>query len=139
MGPRIVGFCCSYCGYASADLAGRQGRTYSPEVMIVRLPCSGRIDVLHMLQAFRKGADAVFVVGCLEDNCNFVNGNFEAKKRVQEVKDILDALGLGAGRVEMFNVASNQGWRFPRIVEEMTARVEKIGPNPLGVIADDNR
>ena len=130
-GARILGFCCSYCGYASADLAGRQGRGYSSEVRIVRLPCSGRIDVLHILRAFRQGADAVFVLGCLEGNCNFVNGNFEAKKRVEHAKDILEVLGLGAERLEMFNVASNQGWRFPRIVEEMTARVERLGPNPL--------
>ena len=136
---RIVGFCCSYCGYASADLAGRQGRSYSPQVMIVRLPCSGRIDVLHILRAFRQGADAVFVAGCLEGNCNFVNGNYEARKRVKQAKDILDALGLDGRRVEMFNIASNQGWRFPRIVEEMTARVNELGLNPLKGETNDNR
>lgn len=136
---RIVGFCCSYCGYASADLAGRQGREYSPGVMIVRIPCTGRIDVLHILKAIRQGADAVFVAGCLEGNCNFANGNFEARKRVELASRILEDLGLGGGRVEMFNTASNQGWRFPQIVAEMQDRVERLGPNPLGRSADDNR
>jgi len=132
MTGRIVGFCCSYCGYASADLAGRQGLEYSPDVMIVKLPCSGRIDVLHILRAFRQGADAVFVAGCLEGNCNFANGNYEARKRVNEAKGILESLGIDPRRLEMFNVASNQGWRFPRIVEEMVSRVEELGPSPLG-------
>jgi F420-non-reducing hydrogenase iron-sulfur subunit len=139
MEARIIGFCCSYCGYSSADLAGRQGRPYSPEVMVVRLPCSGRIDVLHILRAFRQGADAVFVAGCLEGNCNFTNGNYEARKRVEQTKEILDALGLGSRRVEMFNIASNQGWRFPTIIEEMSARVSELGPNPLRRRTNDNR
>jgi len=130
-GYRVIGFCCSYCGYTSADMAGRLGLNYSPLVRIIRLPCSGRIDVLHILRAFRCGADAVFVAGCLEGNCNFVNGNYQAKRRVELVKDILEATGLERERVEMFNIASNQGWRFPEIVDEMVRRVEKLGPNPL--------
>jgi len=112
-------------------MAGRLGLNYSPLVRIIRLPCSGRIDVLHILRAFRCGADAVFVAGCLEGNCNFVNGNYQAKRRVELVKDILEATGLERERVEMFNIASNQGWRFPEIVDEMVRRVEKLGPNPL--------
>jgi coenzyme F420-reducing hydrogenase delta subunit len=135
---RIVGFCCSYCGYASADLAGRQGLTYSPDVAIIRMPCTGRVDVLHILRAFRQGADAVFVAGCLEGNCNYTNGNYEARKRVEEAKGILEALGMDPRRVEMFNIASNQGWRFPHIVEEMMSRVEDMGP-VQGEGSDDNR
>ncbi len=139
MTPRIVGFCCSHSCYEAADLAGRQGLTYPPGVMIVRLPCAGRIEVLHILRAFRHGADAVFVAGCLEGNCTFSNGNFEARKQVEETRGILEALGMDPRRLEMFNIASNQGWRFLQIVEEMTARVEELGPNSLGVSDDDNR
>jgi len=131
---RVVGFCCSYCGYSSADLAGRQRREYSPDVMIVRVPCSGRVDALHLLRALRRGADAVFVAGCLEANCNFHSGNYEARKRVEHVKDILDALGIERERVEMFNVASNQGWRFVEIVEEMVSRAERLGPLPFAEV-----
>ena len=126
-----MAFCCSYCGYSSADLAGRQRRDYSPEVMIIRLPCTGRIDVIHLLRAFRHGADGVMVVGCLEGNCHFTNGNLEARKRVDQVRSILGSVGLEEERVEMYNLASNQGWRFPKIVEEMRARIEELGPTPI--------
>lgn len=128
---RIVAFCCSYCGYSSADLAGRERRDYSPDVMIIRLPCTGRIDVVHLLRAFRHGADGVMVVGCLEGNCHFTNGNLEARKRVDQARSILRSVGLEEERVEMYNLASNQGWRFPEIVEEMRARVEELGPTPI--------
>lgn len=128
---KIVGFCCSYCGYSSADLAGRQKRAYSPQVMIVRVPCTGRVDVVHILKAFRHGADAVLVAGCLEKNCNFHNGNFEARKRVKQVKGILESLGMEGKRVEMFNVASNQAWKFVEIVDEMVSRADELGPSPL--------
>jgi len=137
--PRIIGFCCSYCGYSSADMAGRQGLTYSPWVRIIRLPCSGRVDVLHILQAIRHGADAVFVAGCLEGNCQFTNGNYQAKRRVEQAKELLEAVGLEGERVEMFNIASNQGWRFPEIVEEMVRRVETLGPSPLREVLNDHR
>lgn len=127
----IVGYCCSYGGYSSADLAGASRLRYSPDVMIIRIPCVGRIDVIHILRAIRNGADAVFVAGCLERNCNFEYGNFEARKRVEHARRLLDEIGIEKGRVEVFNVASNQGWRFPEIVDEMVSRVSVLGPNPI--------
>ncbi len=133
---RIVGYCCSHAAYSSADLAGVMRIPYSPSVMIVRVPCAGRIDVIHILKAFRDGADAVFVAGCLEGNCHFEYGNIEAKKRVEHAKRLLSAIGMESERVEMFNVASNQGWRFPEIVGEMTSRVDKLGLNPLKKVVE---
>ena len=137
--PKIVAFCCNWCSYAAADLAGVSRMQYPTNVRIIRVPCSGKVDMKYILKAFELGADGVFVAGCLEGNCNFVNGNYEARKRVKQAKDILDALGLQGRRVEMFNIASNQGWRFPRIVEEMTARVDELGPNPLKGEINDYR
>jgi F420-non-reducing hydrogenase iron-sulfur subunit len=102
-------------------------------VAIIEVPCTGRVDVLHLLRAFREGADAVFVAGCLEKNCHYEYGNIEAAKRVEQAKRILDALGLNGRRLEMFHVASNQAFRFKEIADEMTARVEGLGRNPLGV------
>lgn len=128
---RIVGFCCSHGAYSSADLAGVMRISYSPSVMIIRVPCAGRIDVLHILRALRDGADAVFVAGCLEGNCHFEYGNFEARKRVEHARRLLSDIGIEAERVEMFNVASNQAWRFPEIVGEMVSRVDKLGLSPL--------
>lgn len=128
---RIIGFCCNYCGYASADLAGLNHIKYSPDVLIVRVPCSGRIDVIHILKAFREGADAVFVAGCLEGNCNYEYGNIEARKRINYAKKILAEIGIEPERLEMFNVASNMVWKFKEIVDEMVSRVEKLGPSPI--------
>lgn len=101
--------------------------------MIIPVKCLGRVDVLHLLQAFREGADAVFVAGCLEKNCHHLYGNIEARKRVEQAKRILDSLGLNGERVEIFNLASNQGLEFKQSVDIMVERVERLGPNPLGV------
>jgi coenzyme F420-reducing hydrogenase delta subunit len=117
----------------AAERAGTEGGRYSPEVFIIPIPCIGRVDVLHLLQAFRDGADAVFLAGCLEKNCHHLYGNFEARKKVDQAKRILDSLGLGGERVELFNVASNQGREFKESADIMIERVERLGPNPLGV------
>lgn len=129
---RIIGFVCDRGAYAAADLAGEKGLHYSSDVTLIKLPCAGRLDVLQVLHAFREGADGVFAVGCLEKNCHYQYGNFEAKKRIDEVRKILDALGLGGERVEMFHVASNQGWRFQEIADTMVSRLQRLGRNPLG-------
>jgi F420-non-reducing hydrogenase iron-sulfur subunit len=129
---RIVGFCCAHGAVAAADLAGENGLQYSADVAVIEVPCTGRVDVLHILKAFREGADAVFVAGCLEKNCHHEYGNVEAGKRVAYAKHVLDALGLDGRRVEMFHLASNQAFRFIEIADEMTKRVEELGRNPLG-------
>jgi len=129
---KIVALVCSYCGYSSADMAGATGQRYPADVVPVRVPCTGRIDIRHILSAFRNGADAVMVVGCLEGNCNFQYGNIEARKRVEQARSILAQLGIEPERVEMFNIASNQGWKYAEAAKEMTVRVQRLGPGPLG-------
>ena len=86
--PEIVAFCCTYCAYAAADLAGSMRLQYPTNVKIVKLPCSGRIDIIHILRAFEEGADGVFVAGCEEGSCHFVAGNYDAKRRVVRAKGI---------------------------------------------------
>lgn len=130
---RIIGFICEHAGLPAAILAGEKGMQYSPDVLMVRLPCAGRLDIVHVLQAFRDGADAVFLAVCLEKNCHHMYGNLEARKRVEQAKRILDDLGLDGRRVELFNLASNQAFKFFEATEEMVRRVGQIGPNPLGV------
>ncbi len=95
------------------------------------MPCSGTIDHRVLLQTFEDGADGVFVAGCMEGDCHFLKGNFRAKKRVQQVKKILDEIGFGGERLEFYNLSAAQGQRFAEIVKEMTERVLKLGPNPL--------
>jgi coenzyme F420-reducing hydrogenase delta subunit len=128
--PEIVGFCCQYCAFAAADLAGAMRLQYPPNVKIVLIPCTGRVDVIHLLRAFEDGADGVFVAGCLEGNCHFLEGNIWAKKRVNYTKGILDAIGVGGNRLEMYNMSAAMGQRFAEVATEMTERIRALGPNP---------
>lgn len=129
--PKIIAFCCQYCAYAAADLAGSMRLRYAPNIRIVLVPCSGTIDVIHILRAIEDGADGVYVAGCLEGGCHFVEGNFKAKNRVRFVKNLLNKIGIEGERIEMFNLSSAEGPRFAEIANEMTERIKALGPSPL--------
>ncbi len=129
--PIIVAFCCHYCAYTAADLAGTMRLQYPPNVRIIRLPCSGRVDVRMLLEAFEQGADGVYVAGCLEGDCHYLKGNFRAKKRVALAKQILDEVGVGADRLEMYNMSAAMGPRFAEVAREMTERIRRLGPSPV--------
>jgi F420-non-reducing hydrogenase iron-sulfur subunit len=130
---RILAFCCERGPGEAIDLAGEKGMHYPVDLILIQVPCAGRVDIVHLLRAFREGADAVVLIGCLEGNCHHVYGNLEARKKVDRAKQILDAVGLGSPRLEMFHVASNQPFRIAELAAEMASRVEKLGPNPLAV------
>ena len=104
---------------------------YPPDIKIIMMPCTGRVDILHLLKAFEAGADAVFVAGCLEGECHYLMGNIRAKKRVNKVKKDFAQMGLEPERVEMFNLSSSEGPRFAAIAKEMVERVLKLGPSPV--------
>jgi len=104
---------------------------YPGNIRIIRVPCTGKVDVLHLLHAFEKGADGVYVVGCLEGDCRFNTGNLRARRRVQEVQKILDAVGVGGERAQMYNLSSGEGPRFAQFAVEMTEKIKGLGPNPL--------
>ncbi len=129
--PEIIAFTCHYCAYAAADLAGIMRLQYPANIRIIKLPCSGAVDVLHILKAFEQGADGIFVAGCLEGGCHFVEGNLRTKKRVERAKHILDKVGLGSKRLEMFFMSSAQGTRFVEVAKEMTQRIRELGPSPV--------
>jgi len=126
--PKIVAYCCNFCAFAAADLAGAMRVQYPPNVRIIRLPCTGKIDAIHLMKAFEEGADGVFVAGCLEGQCHYLEGNLRAKKRVAYVKRLLAEVGIEPERAEMFNLSSAEGGRFAEIVEEMTQRIKELGP-----------
>ncbi|MBN2270623.1 MAG: hydrogenase iron-sulfur subunit [Sedimentisphaerales bacterium] len=126
--PKIVAYCCNFCAFAAADLAGAMRIQYAPNVRIILLPCTGKVDALLLMKAFEDGADGVFVAGCMEGECHFVEGNIRAKKRVAYVKRLLEEIGTNPQRVEMFNLSSAMGGRFAEIVEEMTERIKELGP-----------
>jgi coenzyme F420-reducing hydrogenase delta subunit len=105
--------------------------TYPANVKIVKVPCTGRMDIIHMLKAFENGADGVFVAGCLEGECHFLRGNLRAKKRVAQAQALLNECGVGGDRIAMYNLSSAQGQRFAEISREMTEKVRQLGPNPV--------
>jgi len=129
--PKIVAFCCYYCAYSAADLAGSMRLQYPPNIRMVELPCSGKADIRVVLEAFEKGADGVYVAGCLEGDCHFLKGNIMAKRRIKQAKKLLDEIGIGGDRLEMFNLSGSMGPRFAEVAEEMTEQIRKLGPSPL--------
>jgi F420-non-reducing hydrogenase iron-sulfur subunit len=129
--PVIIAFCCHYCAYTAADMAGSQRLCYPPNVKIIRVPCSGKVDTLHLLKAFENGADGVYVAGCLEGDCHFKSGNVRATKRVAQVRKLLDEIGIGGERVEMVNLSAGMGERFAETARQITERIRKLGPNPI--------
>ncbi|NCO59842.1 hydrogenase iron-sulfur subunit [bacterium] len=104
---------------------------YPDTIRIVRLPCTGKVDVGYILRAFEKGADGVYVVGCMEGDCRYNRGNLRAKKRVAEARRILNIVGIGGERVQMFNLSSAEGPKFAQIALDMTEKIKAMGPNPV--------
>jgi coenzyme F420-reducing hydrogenase delta subunit len=104
---------------------------YPPEIKVILMPCTGRVDILHLLKAFEGGADAVFVAGCLEGECHYLKGNIRAKKRVNKLKKDFTMMGMEPERLEMFNLSSSEGPRFAAIATEMSERAFKLGPSPM--------
>lgn len=129
--PNIVAFCCHYCAFAAADLAGVMRLQYPANTKIIRIPCTGKIDIIYLLRAFEKGADGVFVAGCLEGNCHFMKGNIVARKRVEYTKKLIKDVGIEPERLEMYNLSSAMGPRFAEIAREFTSKIKEIGPSPL--------
>jgi F420-non-reducing hydrogenase iron-sulfur subunit len=104
---------------------------YAPNIRIVRVPCSGKVDLIHILRAFEKGADGVCVVGCLEGDCHYNNGNLMARRRVEQAQKILDSIGIGGERVKMYNLSSSEGPVFAQYATEFTEIINDLGPNPI--------
>ncbi len=129
--PIIVTFACHYCAYGAADLAGVMRLQYPDSIRIVKIPCTGRIDVHHILTAFEKGADGVIVAGCRIGDCHFKDGNVKATKRVQYAKKLLEEIGLDGERLNIYYMSSAEGARFAEVVAEMTEKIRSLGPNPL--------
>ena len=104
---------------------------YPDTIRIIRVPCTGKVDLLYILRAMEKGADGAFVVGCLEGDCRFERGNLRARKKIEKAKEILESIGIEAERVEMFNLSSGEGPLFAQIATEMTDKIIGLGPNPI--------
>jgi F420-non-reducing hydrogenase iron-sulfur subunit len=129
--PKIIAFCCHYCAYSSADLAGSMRLQYPPNVRIIRTPCTGRLEVEYYMKAMENGADGVLVAGCLEGGCHFIDGNLYAKKRINAIRGLLEECGIEKERLRMVNISAAMAPNLVAIINEMVTTVKELGPNPV--------
>jgi len=130
--PKIIGFLCNWCSYAGADLAGVSRIQYPPNIRIIRVMCSGRVDPAFVLEAFKNGADGVLVAGChLPSDCHYLSGNFKAQRRIQLLKKVLEQFGIEPERLRLEWVSASEGDRFATVIRDMTEQIKKLGPSPL--------
>ncbi len=129
--PKIVTFCCNWCSYGGADSAG-MGRFQQPaSARIIRVMCSGRIDPLHVFNAFLEGADAVLVTGCHIGDCHYVNGNDKTKIKYKYLENVVHELGIEKERLQLNWISASEGERFANFIRDVTEQIKKLGPSPL--------
>jgi len=126
--PKILGILCNWCSYQGADLAGTSRMTYAANLRIVRVMCSGRVEPLLILEAFRSGADGVLVAGCHPGDCHYSDGNHKTRRRMPLLKAMLAQMGVEEGRVELAWVSAAEADIFVKVVDELTERVRALGP-----------
>jgi coenzyme F420-reducing hydrogenase delta subunit len=129
--PRIIAFCCNYCAYAAADLAGSKRMQYPANIRVIHMPCTGKLEMEHILEAFEKGIDGILVAGCLEGGCHFLEGNLRARKRTDRIRQMLDEIGVGGARLKMVNLSAAMAPTFVQRVNEIVETVKALGPSPL--------
>jgi len=128
--PKIVGILCKWCSYAGADLAGTSRKKYQPNVRIVRVMCSGRVEPVLILRALEKGADGVLILGCHPGDCHYQEGNYKTMRRFTLLKKMLSQLGVEDERLRLEWVSASEADRFATVVDDMTEKVRKLGPFP---------
>ena len=126
--PKIVGFLCNWCSYAGADKAGAAQMSYPPNVRIIRVMCSGRVDAQFVLQAYRDGADGVLILACHAGDCHYQEGNYRATQRHRMLVQLLAQFGIEEARCRFDYVSAGEGEKFVRVVSETVAAVRALGP-----------
>jgi F420-non-reducing hydrogenase iron-sulfur subunit len=129
--PKIIGILCNWCSYAGADLAGSARTQYPPDVRIIRVMCTGRVDPLFILKAFVDGADGVLVSGCHFGDCHYLEGNYKAAKRMFVMKSLLKGIGLEDKRLRMTFVSASEGAKWAKVIEDVVNTVKELGPSPI--------
>ena len=128
--PLIVGFCCNWCSYAGADLAGVSRLQYPPNIRIIRVMCSSMVHPNLVIEALTKGADGVLICGCHPGDCHYEDGNLKTEKRADAIFLMLEDFGLEAERFRLEWVSASEGPKFAQVAKEFTEQVKKLGPNP---------
>ncbi len=126
--PKIIGFLCNWCTYAGADLAGSSRLKYAPNMRVVKVPCSGRIDPQFVMKAFERGFDGVLVSGCHPGDGHYAKGNYYARRRIMLVKRMLEFMGIEPERFHFDWISAAEGQKFAEVVEQFTEQVRKVGP-----------
>jgi len=129
--PRIIGFLCNWCSYAGADLAGTSRKKYPPNMRVIRVMCSGRVDERLILKAFVAGADGVLVCGCHPGDCHYQKGNLNARRRMTGLLPFLEAVGINKDRLRLEWVSASEGPKMAETVKSFTQTIKELGPNPI--------
>lgn len=127
--PLIVAFCCNWCSYAGADLAGTSRMGYPTNVRIIRVPCSSRVNPSFIIRAFQRGADGVLIAGCHPGDCHYHSGNFYTRRRFTVLKRTLEYLGIEPERFQVRWISGSEGAKFAAVMNQVTEDIKKIGPN----------
>jgi len=130
--PKIVAFCCNWCSYAGADLAGTSRIQYHPAIRIIRVMCSGRVNPLFVLKALTVGADGVLILGCHPGDCHYIEGNYKTLRRIPLLKKILKQFGIEEERVRLEWVSASEGAKFAEVANNFTQTIKNLGPSSLG-------
>lgn len=133
--PRIVAFFCNWCTYTAADLAGTARMTYAPNIRVIRIMCSGRLDPQFVLSAFREGADGVLIGGCHPGDCHYQEGNYKALRRFTLLKMYLKSMGIEEERLRLEWIAASEGDKVQKVMNEMTEAIRRLGPLHLEPLA----
>ena len=126
--PNIIGFLCNWCSYAGADLAGTSRIQYPPNLKVIRVMCSGRVNPIFVINALQQGADGVLIGGCHPGDCHYERGNYLARRRIAVLKNLLEYAGIDPRRVRMTWVSAAEGNKFAEVVKEVTEDIRKLGP-----------
>jgi F420-non-reducing hydrogenase iron-sulfur subunit len=129
--PRIVAFLCNWCTYTGADLAGTSRLQYPPNVRIIRLMCSGAVDVSYVLKPLLEGADGVLIGGCHPGDCHYQEGNYKARRRIAILEESLKGMGLDERRVRLRWISASEGTLFAETIRQFTDVLRQLGPNPV--------
>ncbi len=129
--PNLVGFLCYWCSYTGADLAGISRLKYPPNLKVVKVMCSSRVDPVFIIKALLEGADGVLVAGCHPGDCHYQKGNYYARRKMALTKQLLTSLGLEPERVRLSWISASEGPRFAQVVSEFTDHIKNLGPNPI--------
>ena len=130
--PKVLVFCCNWCSYAGADLAGVSRLQMPPNFRVIRVMCSGRVDPEHLLKAFALGADGILVAGCHPADCHYIGGNYRTRRRIPLLKIMISQFGLEPSRLQLEWISASEGERFQQMITNFIEHIKELGPSPVG-------